>query len=175
MAQDPYATLAGLPVADLLGRFYRTLISGQNIDGTAFSLPAAIPAGVITFPTAPSVAGNAGGNAVTASSANVANAAAVATLPAVAAKTTYITGFQITGSGATAALPVIVTVAGLVTGTMNFIYNFAAGVLVGNTPLIVPFTTPIPASAVNTPIVVTCPASGAGGTNNTASAEGYQL
>lgn len=108
-----------------------------------------------------------------AKSGNVANASAAATLTGTATTTVYITGFEITGSGATAALPVTVTVAGLLGGTIQYTYNFAAGALVGNNPLIVEFTPPLPASAVNTAIVVTCPASGAGGTNNTVVAHGF--
>lgn len=109
------------------------------------------------------------------SSGNVANAAAVATLANAAAKTTYITGFQLTASGATVGLDVVATVAGLLGGTESFIFNFPAGALVGAAPLLVTFPTPLPASAVNTAIVVTLPAGGAGNTNAAASAQGYQL
>lgn len=108
-----------------------------------------------------------------AGSGNVANASAAATLTPAATTTAYISGFEVTGSGATAALPVTVTVAGLLGGTRHFTYCFAAGVLVGNNPLTVQFFPPLPASAVNTEIVVTCPASGAGGTNNTVVAHGF--
>lgn len=110
---------------------------------------------------------------VSAASGNVANAQAVATLPAVAGKTNYLSGFTVTGSGATAGLPVVVTVTGLLGGTLSFVYTAAAGVLVANTPLVVTFARPIPASAVNTAIVVTCPALGAGNTNNAVVANGY--
>jgi hypothetical protein len=87
----------------------------------------------------------------------------------------YISGFEITGAGATAGLPVTVTVAGLLGGTRSYTYTFVAGALLPNQPLIVTFSPPLPASAVNTPIVVTCPASGAGGTNNTTVAHGFYL
>lgn len=110
-----------------------------------------------------------------AGSGNVANASAVATLTPSATATMYLSGFEITGSGATAGLPVTVTVAGLLGGTRSYTYTFAVGALVGNTPLIVEFEHPLPASAINTAIVVTCPASGAGGTNNTVVAHGYYL
>lgn len=115
------------------------------------------------------------GTPITASSANAANAIATATLAAAAGKTTYITGFTVTASGATAGLAVTVTVAGVITGTMNYTFVFPAGVLVAAQPLIVTFPTPVPASAVNTAIVVTLPASGAGGTNATVNATGFQL
>lgn len=116
-----------------------------------------------------------GATAVGNSSGNVANGSAVATLAAAAAKTTYITGFQITASGATAGLAVVVTVAGLLGGTQSFIFVFPAGVLVGALPLQIALPKPLPASAVNTAIVVTCPAGGSGNTNAAVSAQGYQL
>jgi hypothetical protein len=110
---------------------------------------------------------------LTAASGNKANASAAATLTGTSTTTVYISGFEITGSGATAALPVTVTVTGILGGTLSYTYNFASGVLVGNLPLVVDFMPPLPASAVNTPIVVTCPASGTGGTNNTVVAHGF--
>jgi|SRR5215471_4222199 len=115
------------------------------------------------------------GTPITASSGNVANASAVATLAAAAGKTTYINGFILTASGATAGLPVVATVTGVITGTLSFIFTFPAGVLVGASPLSVHFSQPIPASAVNTAIVVTLPAGGSGNTNAAADAYGFQL
>lgn len=112
---------------------------------------------------------------ITATSGNVANASAVATLAGVSAKTTYITGFIITAAGATTGLAVNVTLAGVITGTMTFTFVAPAGVLVAAVPLVVTFDTPIPASAVNTAIVLTLPALGAGNTNASANAFGYQL
>lgn len=111
---------------------------------------------------------------ITASSGNVANASAVATLAAVAAKTTYLTGFQITAGGATAGADVTVTVTGVITGTMSYTFTFPTGAVVPAQPLVVPFPYPIPASAVNTAIVVTVPAGGTGNTNTTVSAQGFQ-
>lgn len=110
-----------------------------------------------------------------AGSGNKANASAAATLTGTSTTTVYISGFEVTGSGATAALPVTVTVAGLLGGTQSYTYGFAAGVLVGNLPLVVDFDPPLPAAAINTAIVVTCPASGSGGTNNTVVAHGFYL
>lgn len=106
-------------------------------------------------------------------SGNKANASAAATLTPTATTTAFITGFEVSGSGATAGLPVTVTVAGLLGGTQSYTYSFAAGALVANSPLAVTYFPALPASAVNTAIVVTCPASGAGGTNNTVVAHGY--
>jgi hypothetical protein len=115
------------------------------------------------------------GTDITASSGNQANAGAVATLPGVAAKTTFITGFEITASGSTVGLDVVVTVVGVITGTMTYIFTFPIGVAVPGNPLIVEFSRPIPASGVNTAIVVTLPAGGAGNTNAAVSAHGFQL
>ena len=117
----------------------------------------------------------AGATPITAASGNVAAATAAATLAAVAGKTTYITGFTVTGSGATAGLPVNVTVTNTITGTLTYTYAAAAGVLVANVPLNVTFPAPLPANAVNTTIVVSCPTLGTGNTNNTVNAYGFQL
>jgi hypothetical protein len=112
---------------------------------------------------------------ITAASGNVANSSGVATLVGAASKTTYITGFEITGSGATVGLPVVATVAGVITGTLSYIYTAVTGVLAPNTPCVVAFNPPIPSSTTNTDIVVTCPALGAGNTNNAVVAHGYLL
>lgn len=112
---------------------------------------------------------------ITAASGNVSNASAVATLAKVAAKTTYITGFEVTSSGATAASVVTVTVTGTVTGTLSYTLAVVAGATLPNGNMLVQFAKPIPSSAVNTDIVVTVPALGAGNTNATVVAHGYVL
>lgn len=116
-----------------------------------------------------------GATVLVAGSGNVANAAAVATLTPTSTTTAYINGFEITGAGATSALVVTVTVVGLLGGTRHFTYAFVAGAAVANDPLLVSFNPPLPASAVNTAIVVTCPAGGAGNTNNTVVAHGFYI
>lgn len=115
------------------------------------------------------------GVAITADSGNVANATATATLAAASGKTTYITGFSVTASGATAAKVAQVTVTGCITGTKTYTFVFPAGATVAATPLVICFGKPVPASGVNTAIAVACPASGTGGTNCTVTAEGFQL
>lgn len=117
-----------------------------------------------------------GATPVVATSGNVAAAVASATLSGTSGKTTYITGFQITGSGATIGVVVDVTVTNLI-GSITYHYEYAAiaGALLMNTPLIVNFSKPIPASAQNTSIVVSCPSLGTGNTNNSVNAMGYQL
>ncbi len=109
-----------------------------------------------------------------ATSGNVANAVASATLAAAAGKTTYITGFDITGAGATAGAVVVATVTGLKGGTQSFVVTVATGATVGNPPVNGNFNPGFPASAVNTAIVVSCPALGAGNTNNVVNVRGFQ-
>lgn len=111
---------------------------------------------------------------LSASSGNVANASAVATLAAVAGKTTFISGLTITAGGATVAALVSATVAGLAGGTATYTIGAPTGATATATPLVLSFTPPLPASAVNTAIVVTLPALGAGNTNATVTAWGYQ-
>ena len=117
----------------------------------------------------------AGAVPLTGASGNVANSSAVATLTAVFGKTTYITGFEVTSSGATVGAVVTVTVTGTITGTLTYIFSAPAGVLLEATPLIVEFGHPIPASATATSIVVTLPALGTGNTNASVVAHGYNL
>lgn len=117
----------------------------------------------------------AGATALGASSGNVANATATATLAAAAGQTTYITGFDITGAGATAGSVVVATVTGLAGGTQSFVVAVPTGTLLGITPLVVEFGQAIPASAVNTAIVVSVPAFGAGNTNACVNARGFRI
>lgn len=124
--------------------------------------------------TASGTVGPGGATAVANSSGNVANASAVATLAAAPAKTTYISGLTITGAGATAASVVTAALTGLLGGTVSFTIAAPAGVAVGIAPLMVAFNPPLPASAVNTAIVLTLPALGSGNTNAAVSAWGYQ-
>jgi hypothetical protein len=128
-------------------------------------------------PPAGGLPSNANGVAVQIgnTSGNVANAIAIANLTGVAGKTNYITGFKVTGSGATAALPVTVKLTGVTGGERDYTYGAAAGVLVMNNGLDVQFPGGLAATAANTTILVTCPALGSGNTNNTVTAEGYQL
>lgn len=116
-----------------------------------------------------------GATPVSASSGNVANAAAVATLPAVASKTNYITGFEITGAGATGAAVVLATLAGILGGTATYVVVAPAGATTSITPTVVNFPMPIPASAVNTAITLTLPALGAGNTNAAVVVHGFNL
>jgi hypothetical protein len=116
-----------------------------------------------------------GATAQSASSGNVANASAVATFAAVASVLNYVTGFTITGGGATAASIVNATLVGLLGGTATYNFAVPAGVTLGATPLLFTFPTPIPASAVNTALVLTLPALGAGNTNAAVSMYGFKI
>jgi len=105
-------------------------------------------------------------------------AAVVATLPAVAGKTTYLCGFYYTGTNATAAnTTTSVTVTGTIGGTMTFGFpTLAAAATVQNTiPVDEGFIPCVAASAINTAIVVNGPALGAGATQATVTAWGYYL
>lgn len=84
-----------------------------------------------------------------------------ASLAAVLGKTNYICGFVITSGGTTAALVVNATVAGTVSGTMNYSYVFPSS---GQGVLGVALPQCIIASASNTAITVSVPAGGAGTT-----------
>lgn len=110
-----------------------------------------------------------------ATSGNVANASAAASLPAVAAVTNFLAGVEITFAGATGALNVIATITGLLGGTRSYICTVPAGVAVQGTPLLLRFDPPIPSSAVNTAIVVTLPALGAGNTHACVNISGYKI
>ncbi len=128
---------------------------------------AAIAAGAAGYP--------AGAVPVAAVSGVVANALASATLPAAAGKTTYITGLQISGAGATSAGIATAALAGLLGGTMNFTVGVVAGALVANPLILVTFNPPLPASAVNTTISLGVPALGAGNVASECSVQGFQL
>lgn len=108
-----------------------------------------------------------------ATSGNVAAAAAAATLPAVPGKLNYITGFSVTGTGATVGQAVVITVTGLSGGTITFTHASATGATVGNAQFNYEFPAPHPASAINTAIAVSCASLGAGSTNNVANVFGY--
>lgn len=115
------------------------------------------------------------GRPVANSSGNVAAAIATATLPSVPNRKTYIAGLQVTGSGSTAGAAVSVTVTGLEAGTLTYTVTAPTGVLIGVDPLVVVFDPPLPASAVNTPIVVSMPSLGAGSTNASITANGFTI
>lgn len=106
-------------------------------------------------------------------SATGTTAAVVATLPGTTGKTTFICGFAMTAAGTTTAVAGTGTITGTLGGALDFAFLDPAPAA-GQGRLIVPFSPCIPASAMNTAIVVTQPAGGAG-TVAAVSAWGYQL
>lgn len=157
---------------------FRKNSTGQWVEVSATDpIPISSSAGdasLAALATADNRAGiGAGATSVVASSGSVANASAVATIPAVSAKTNYITGFTITGLGATAASGKTLTIAGLLGGTISYVFQVLAGATTGIAPIHITFPVPLPASAVNTAIVVTVPAFGAGNTSAIATAYGF--
>lgn len=119
--------------------------------------------------------GVASGTDTTNSASSTAAGAVAATLAAAAGVTTYITGFEVTGAGATAASVVAVTVTGLVGGTATYFVAVPAGASAALPALVVEFTRPIPASAVNTAIVVSVPSLGAGNVASAVVAHGFRV
>lgn len=156
-------TTTELPGTSLMERAVAALASiasGTNPDGTVFASP--IQDAALTADTQ-----------VTGTSGNVAASPAVATLPAVAGKFTYVTGFEFTAAGASAALDVIATLVGCVSGTLSYIVVATSTVTTAVAPLIVQFSTPIASSAVNTAITLTVPSLGSGNTNACANIHGF--
>lgn len=117
----------------------------------------------------------AAGTDLTSSSGAVAATTATATLAGAANKTTYITGFTVTGGGATAASIVTMTVTGTISGTLTYLIPVPAGATAGIQPLNVQFTRPVPASGQNVSIVASAPSFGAGNTNACVTATGFRL
>jgi hypothetical protein len=111
---------------------------------------------------------------INCSSGVVAATAATCTLAAASGKTTWITGFDCGGSGATAAGDVTLTVSGLISGTESYVISVPAGVTGTAVSKGRAFTPPIQASAANTAIVVSLPSLGAGSTAQACNAEGFQ-
>jgi hypothetical protein len=114
-----------------------------------------------------------GATPITATASGTTGAVA-ATLAAAAGKFTYVCGFHVNTSGATAGTSVTVAVSGLLGGTINFAHSLGA-VGTAQNPLNVNFSTCVQSSAVNTAIVVTQPGAGAGATNAITTAWGYQM
>lgn len=96
------------------------------------------------------------------------------TLTGAAGVTTYISGFDVTGLGATAGSTITITVTGL-TNTLTYYLTIPAGATTSFTPLQVRYNPPLPASAANTSIVVNVPSFGAGNTTAAVNAYGFRV
>lgn len=114
------------------------------------------------------------GSSISDFTADSPNAAAVATLAGAAGKLNSLSGFYLSGSGATGASVVLATVTGLAGGTITIPVAVPAGAAAGIAPIRMEFEPPLPASAVDTDIVVTLPALGAGNLHAAVGAWGYQ-
>lgn len=112
---------------------------------------------------------------VSCATGNVAATTATCTMPATTGKTTYVTGFDITASGATLGLAVTCTLTNTNSGTLSYTFVVTAGALLADNPLIRAFAPPLKATASNTAPVVSCPSLGTGNTNMTINAYGYEL
>jgi hypothetical protein len=111
--------------------------------------------------------------ALGAASGNVANASAVATLTATTGKRTWICGFAVNALGATGQSVVALAITGL-GGTFNYSYLVPPSITT-SAPVAVTFNPCLPALAASSNIVVTLPALGAGNTNASVSAWGYNF
>jgi hypothetical protein len=114
---------------------------------------------------------------VAAGTTNTGNAQVVATIAAATNVLNYLEGFDIFGTGATAAQALECTIAGLAGGTIKveaFVLAGATAPAFNNNVFSVRFPTPIPASGTNVAITVTVPAFGAGNTNAGVFAYGLQ-
>lgn len=132
------------------------------------------PSGTLANPvfTTPSV-----GSIVqlTGQSLNLAATAGTAVLGAAPGQTTYISGFEVTGTGATAASNIQVTITGALGATpLVYVVAVPAGVNTSITPLIVEFTIPIAAYQQNATITVNVPSFGIGNTNAAVVSHGFR-
>jgi hypothetical protein len=119
-----------------------------------------------------------------ASSGNVAASTATATItptldPSMVGvtkyRTAYISGFELTGAGATAASVIVGTITGLAGGTLSYVVAIPAGVTSSIQPLIVEFCQPLAASSAGQAIAVSFPSFGAGNTNACVNIHGFQV
>lgn len=110
-----------------------------------------------------------------ATSGNVTAAVAAASLPADANQFNYLTGFEITGCGATGASVVDVTLSGLAGGiSMIFKLVVPAGATTAHAGLSKRFDPPLKGNAKNTAITISCPSLGAGNLHNVAHIFGFK-
>jgi hypothetical protein len=96
-------------------------------------------------------------------------------LPGAVGKTTYITGMEIFGLGATAATVIGAALNGLLGGNMTIFIGVPGSTSAEIVPKVLQFNPPLPANAVNTAISLTIPSFGAGNQGVSASMRGFQL
>lgn len=97
------------------------------------------------------------------------------TLVSAAGQTVYVQGIVVTGAGATAGSVITVTTTNFALGNNpSFKIVVPTGATTSITPLVLMFNPPIPASAVNTNVVVSVPSFGAGNTDASLFVWGYR-
>jgi hypothetical protein len=95
------------------------------------------------------------------------------TVAALAGKTIYITGFEISGDGATGQSVIAVTLGFGGTTVANYSFNVVAGATSVNPPLAVEYTFPLVAPTVGTSCVLTVPSFGTGNTSASVTLHGF--
>ena len=110
-----------------------------------------------------------------AAGATAAAGALAPALPAQAGKTNVLTGILVTGSGATGTSIIVITVTGLVGGTMSIEYVVPAGATLVGPTVFLDFGRGIPASGPNVAITLNVPSMGAGNTNAAAHIRGFAI
>lgn len=152
------------------------VLAGQFLSNA--TLPAATTGQTVALQTDPAGTQKVGlvplGTPVYAGSGSVAAASAVATLTIPAAKMGYLDGFDVDGLGATAGSAIVLTIAGLLGGTLTYAFGVPAGATVPVHQSF-RFNTPLQASAVATNLVVTAASFGAGNTAASITAYGHYL
>ena len=142
----------------------------NNLNQTVNSLNATVTALGTTISSA--IPGVPSGATPVAASSYASGTTLTCSFLSVSGLTNYITGFALTGTGATSATAVLVTISGTVV-SLYFTYCVVAGVTTQNTPLIVNFPTPVPASAPGSAISITVPSAGAGNTYTAVTIYGF--
>lgn len=152
----------------------------QTVGGAVQLCPRAADNVAVPCTSAAAAAGTAGagfppGATPINAAAGGTTGATAATLAAAAGKFTYICGFSISHGSATGAVTAGDTVTGIPT-SMTWVTGVPATAAGTTAPTYtINFSPCIPSSAVNTSIVVTSGANGAGGVNNFSNAWGFQL
>lgn len=85
----------------------------------------------------------------------------------------FVTGFEITGGGATTGSTITVTLTGLVGGTISYAFQVPTGAAVP-VSLVVEFSQPIPAASLGGTVALNVPSFGAGSTGQSAVLHGLQ-
>lgn len=173
-SQGYYRVLAGNTKLELTATNYATLNALGLNNAVPIQLLNLMPEGADAWP-AVSPYGMQG--TPFAFSSQGANSILTAIAPAIAGRRTFLTGFSLTGAGATSALVVNATLSGIDNGlsgnaTLNFAFTFPNGVANPAQPIIGTFNPQLPVQ-LGQNAVLTLPAGGAGNTNAAISMTGF--